>query len=172
MRVNGSTSLESATSACPVWAGPRRVVECGRAVGGDRLSDDGVAFPAEAGIPAEKFDGDVMPAGAAPAPAAEGGEAVGSSIGATGLGGGATGRLTGGSSGPRRFSTPLKICLQAPHRTSPALNFNWSCATRNVVAQWGQRVASAMVSRRLPYRSSCVARPARPNPRVQPRLTG
>ena len=49
-----------------------------------------------------------------------------------------------------RFSVPLKISLQAPQRTRPPRSLSWSGATRKVVRQWGQRVASAMARYRAP----------------------
>ncbi len=46
-----------------------------------------------------------------------------------------SGGLTGAAAeaDPSKCSMPLKISLQAPQRTSPARNFNWSFATRKVV---------------------------------------
>jgi ribosomal protein L11 methylase PrmA len=68
------------------------------------------------------------------------------------------------SSGGSRFSMPLKICLQAPQRTSPARSFSWSCATRNVVWQCGHWVASAIAV--TGYRRS--GRTSRPSHHVRP----
>ncbi|GAB2850202.1 hypothetical protein GCM10027277_17970 [Pseudoduganella ginsengisoli] len=46
--------------------------------------------------------------------------------------------------GSTSAALPSKTSLQAPQRTMPPRNFNWSCATLNVVLQWGHLVASAI----------------------------
>jgi hypothetical protein len=67
-----------------------------------------------------------------------------------------------------RFSRPLKTFWQAPQRTSPARNFNWSFATRNAVWQCGQCVVSAILrSCRRP-----IDWPMPPSHRVRPTRRG
>src|SRR5690606_34548841 len=116
MRVRGSVSLPASSSA-----GKARVLDGKAVVGGDKRSESGEALPAEAGMPVPGGDGGRTAAALSGDGGGEGGVALGAGGGTGGRGTGMPDGLAGaGSSGPSRFSTPLKICLQAPQRTRPA----------------------------------------------------